>query len=336
MPLRDIEGQAHALEALRRALDAGRLHHACLFAGPDGVGKRLTAIALAQALLCEAPQALDGCGTCSPCKRVLAGAHPDLHQISRALKPDGTPTASIRIAQVRELQQDLGKKAFEGGRRVVIIDEPERMNPATANALLKTLEEPGEGTHFVLVTAAPHKLLPTIVSRCQRVRFVPLERGIVARHLARLGEVEPEVAQLLAGLAEGSIGIGLELARSEVLEQREAIIGRVDAQRLQVAAVLELAEKLATQKPELPLIFHVLRTWYRDLLLVQRGIREGLVHQDLLASLEARAPQLNFEAIASRIDAINASEALIFERSANLRLALEALLMTLAGARRAA
>ncbi len=326
MPLSDIEGQPRAVEALRRAALSGRLHHAFLFSGPDGVGKTLTAHALAQALLCTSPEEGDACGTCNACLRVADLNHADLHVVER----EGT-AKQITIKQVRALQRALGFKAFEGARRVVIIQEAERMNPATANALLKTLEEPGPDTHFVLVTHGAHLLLPTIVSRCQRVRFAPLERALVARHLCELAGIEPVAAELLAALAEGSIGKGLSLSKSPVLEQRAALLAFADAPRdlLRVPQLLELAEDLARRPDDLPLVLHVLRTWYRDLLLVREGLSEGLVHRDLEARLRERARSLSLEAVMTRIDLVNETEAAL-DRNANTRLSLETLFLQLA------
>ncbi|MCA9548031.1 MAG: DNA polymerase III subunit delta', partial [Myxococcales bacterium] len=144
MPLRDVEGQYSALEGLKRALSHHRLHHAYLFAGPHGVGKALAGFGLAQALLCDGPRADgDGCGACKGCTRVAERQHPDLHVLERLERADGKGLeAQIKIDQVRQLQKALAYKSFEGGRRVVVIEEAEAMNPSTANALLKTLEEP--------------------------------------------------------------------------------------------------------------------------------------------------------------------------------------------------
>lgn len=327
LPLSDIEGQTRAVEALRRAARSGRLHHAFLFSGPDGVGKTLTAHALAQALLCTTPTGeRDSCGVCNACLRVADRNHADLHVVEL----EGT-AKQITIGQVRGLQRALGFKSFEGHRRVVIIQAAERMNPATANALLKTLEEPGPDTHFVLVTHASHLLLPTIVSRCQRVRFAPLERALVARHLCELADLDPIAAELLAALAEGSIGKGLSLAKSPVLEQRSALLAFADAPRdlLRIPAVLELAEDLARRPDDLPLVLHLLRTWYRDLLLVREGLSDGLVHRDLEARLRERAPSLSREAVMARIDLVNETEAAL-DRNANTRLSLETLFLQLA------
>ncbi len=335
MPLRNVEHQTHALETLRRALLGGRLHHAYLFTGPAGVGKGLTAQGMAEALLCAGPsEDGDGCGRCNPCQRAASGQHADLHRVSRRSKSDGTLENQIKIDQVRALQRSLTFKSFEGARRVVLLIEPEKMNPATANALLKTLEEPGEDTHFILVSDAAHRLLPTIVSRCQRVRFAPLPRTFVSERLMTDCELTPADAELVAGLAEGSLGSAMALANSDVLADRRVYIDGVDG-RATLADVpdrLDMAEKLAKMKPQLPLVLHLLRTWYRDLLLVQSGTHSSrLVHQDRITDLKQRARTVSGKELIERLERINEAETRIFENNANARLTLEALLVRLAG-----
>lgn len=334
MSLADIEGQEAAVGSLRRALESGRLHHAWLFAGPDGVGKALTAFAWATALLCAQPRGGDSCGTCHACRRMVERQHPDLHIVQRGTKSDGRPEQFIRIEQVRDLQQALSFKSFEGKRRVVVLLDAERMNPATANALLKTLEEPGPGTHFIVVSPAPHLLLPTILSRCQRVRFGPLERAVVARHLSRITEKTGEEADLLAGLAEGSISKGVALAKSPVLDQRTALIERLaPGQGLgAVPGLLDLAEQLAGSMEDLPYALHLLRTFARDVLLIQQGFdASALVHRDLASLLADRATRTPQRTVLGWIDALNETEHAVFSRSGNARLFLERLFCRLAG-----
>lgn len=340
MPLAQVEGQERAIEALRRALASGRLHHAYLFAGPEGVGKGLAAQGLAEALLCTAPLPDgDACGACHACRRVQQQNHPDLHIVARREK-DKTPgvlESQIKIDQVRALQRALSFKSFEGARRVVLLVEPEKMNDATANALLKTLEEPGPDTHFALVSDAAHRLLPTVISRCQRVTFRPLDRAVVARRLCELAEIEPTEAALLAGLAEGSIGKALALRGSAVLDRRTAIIERADDPDggRRVPELLDFADELA--KPDarggLSLVFHLLRTWYRDVLLVGEGLPDtALVHRDLADRLRRRAAALDPATVLARLDLLNKTEHAIIERNANVRLSLESMLLRLAGA----
>lgn len=343
MPLVAVEEQDRALEALRRPLQSGRLHHAYLFVGTPGIGKGLAAQGLAEALLCEVPVAQrdrgDACGRCSACLRAAGRQHPDLHIVQRREKDDGRLEQSIRIDQVRELQRVLALKSFESGRRVVIVLEAERMNPATANALLKTLEEPGEATHFILVSSGAHLLLPTIVSRCQRVRFAPLPRAFIASRIATSAELTESDADLVAGLANGSLGQAMSLANSDVLPARERLLARMDdpSGLFRVDDLLSLAETLASpsERGNLPMVFLLLRAWFRDVLLAHSGMPDAaFVHRDLADAVRRRADELTHDEILARLDRINEAELGIEQASANPRLVLEAMLLRFAGARR--
>ena len=180
MPLSEVKGQEHIKKALKRAFLKSRLHHAYLFYGPYGVGKSTLARALAQILLCkliegtESIDQLDACGHCGACKRVDSENHPDLC-ILRREEHHGKLSREIKIHQLRALQETLTYEPYEGGRRVVLIEEADKMNIACANALLKTLEEPSNNTHFILCTHRPNVILPTILSRCQHLRFSKLD-----------------------------------------------------------------------------------------------------------------------------------------------------------------
>src|SRR5215471_6168035 len=172
MPFRDIKGHRRLTDLLARSIERGALPPASIFAGPSGVGKRATAIAVAQALNCTGSRApvsgsdfQDACGTCSACARIARGAHPDV------LIVEPGDSGNIRIEPIRETVDRTGFKPFEGRRRVVIIDGADAMVPGAQNALLKTLEEPPASSIFILVTARPDSLLPTVRSRCIRLWF---------------------------------------------------------------------------------------------------------------------------------------------------------------------
>src|SRR5262249_24546682 len=142
----------------------GTLPPSLIFAGPQGVGKRLTAVALAQALNCEQ----GGCGACPVCARIARGVHADV------LVVEPGDSGTIKVDQVREAIDRTAYRPFEGRRRVVIVDEADALVPEAQNALLRTLEEPPPASVFVLIPARPEMLLPTVRSRCQRLRFGPL------------------------------------------------------------------------------------------------------------------------------------------------------------------
>jgi DNA polymerase III subunit delta' len=254
-----IRSQPTAVETLRRALALERVHHAYLFDGPDGVGKERTAFGMAQALVCErrARGSSDACGACSACARAVPRAgegrpiHPDVVVLERGLYEAAAigrrspETQDISIDQVRTLV--LARAAFppyEARAKVFIVRRAEELSPAAANALLKTLEEPGARTHFVLLSSSADALLPTIRSRTQRVRFGALPDDVVTELLAERG-VERERGTEIARLAGGSMVSALVLSDAEASAQRDEFISHamraLDARDLGPA--LELAEE---------------------------------------------------------------------------------------------
>ncbi len=233
MHFRDVQHQERALTLIRRALRSGRLAHALLFAGPQGVGKERAARALAARLLChEAPaEELEPCGTCTSCRLVVAGHHPDLHLIHRGLHREH-PDRGVRerkgltlgVEVVRHfLIEPASSSPALGRRRVFIVRDAERMNEAAQNALLKTLEEPPGSATLVLVTAHADRLLPTIRSRCQLISFDPLPAAFVAEKLIEQLDVPRPRAEALARLSEGRLGLALAWRRAGLTERIDAI-----------------------------------------------------------------------------------------------------------------
>jgi DNA polymerase-3 subunit delta' len=198
------------VEELRRTLRQGRLPHALLFVGPEGIGKRSFARKLAQALLCEARSAteLDPCAACPGCLQVEGGTHPDFLEVARPEDKHELP-----IGVIRALCDQFGLKPARGVRKVAVVDDADDLNEEAANAFLKTLEEPPPGAVLILIGTAAEVQLPTIVSRCQVVRFDPLPAADVAALLQEQGAVpDPGEAARLAALAEGSLRRALGLA----------------------------------------------------------------------------------------------------------------------------
>jgi DNA polymerase-3 subunit delta' len=259
--LGEVIGQDRAVSRLRRAWIAGRLPQAYTFVGPEGVGKRTTALALAQAVNCLRPaggEAPDACGACPACRKIAAGNHPDVALVAPAEK------TVIDIDQIREVATRATRRAYEGAVKVWILDPADRMQDPAANAFLKTLEEPAGATLFVLIATSPSALLPTVRSRCQEVRFdalgpealeailrrhgVPADRGRVLARLANGSaaraldaDLEAEtvkLAELFRGVLEGLASAPAALARAEALERM--LRGQ---ERKQATAFLEALER---------------------------------------------------------------------------------------------
>jgi DNA polymerase-3 subunit delta' len=216
MPFTRITGHRPVVDLLRRAVARQTLPQSLIFAGPDGVGKRLTAMALAQALNCERVTDGNACGECAACARIARGVHADLVLIEPG------DTGVIKVDQIREAIERTGYRPFEGRRRVVIIEQADALQSEAQNALLKTLEEPPPASVFVLVTSRPDVLLPTVRSRCQRLRFGPLSAVDVAGVLVRDHGFTPADAQAAAAASDGSVGGALDEGADDVLEAREA------------------------------------------------------------------------------------------------------------------
>ena len=192
-----------------------------LMAGPAGVGKRLTAIAVAQAINCLQPRSSpeferDACGECASCRRIARGVHPDVIMVEPG------ESGSIKIEQLRDVIDRSQYRPFEGRRRVVIIDEADAAGADAQSALLKTLEEPPSASVFILISSIPDALLQTVLSRCPRLRFGPLTPADVARVLMQEHGYSEHDARAAAADAEGSIGRALELHSEDVTEARDA------------------------------------------------------------------------------------------------------------------
>jgi len=224
-----VRGHDRVVATLRLAVEQGRLPHAFLFAGPEGIGKRTFALRLAQALLCRRnPESqLDPCSACPACLQVEAGSHPDVLNLAR---PEDRQELPIRV--IRDLCLDLGLKPMAGTRRVAIVDDADDLSDEAANAFLKTLEEPPPGSVLILIGTSAEVPLETIVSRCRVVRFDPLPEAELAAVLLEKGAAaNPDEAARLAAFGEGSVTRALGLADAELETFRRALIDEVAGPR---------------------------------------------------------------------------------------------------------
>jgi len=317
-----VLGQGPAVETLSRALRSGRVHHAYRFEGPDGVGKETAAFALAQSLVCERGGPL-GCGECGACRRALRVSeddprvplHPDVLVVGRGVYPPsalGTQTretVAIGVDQIRRVVlARIGFPPHEGRALIVIVRAAHELSQQAANALLKTLEEPPDRVHFVLVTSQPNRLLDTIRSRTLAVRFGPLPDSVIEAILERHGKPK-SVSSLAAGSASAALALADE-----------------DQARVRADFVKAATDAVAAPTIEAALGFAASRPDDRD------GLVEQLRHLAQHFALEARAlvqdRPSEAESLARRhAIAMSAIEAV--ERNAQPALALESMVARL-------
>jgi DNA polymerase III subunit delta' len=306
--------------------------HALLFCGIEGVGKAQAALLLAMALNCGAPAARAAgagpCGECRACRNLQAGQHPDLLTVA----PEGP---LIRVAQVRQLCASLAMKPYAARTRVVIIKDARAMNPEAGNALLKVLEEPPDRTVLILLATQTADLLPTIVSRCQQLRFGPIARRCLQTLLAERHGVAPGAAEIAAAMSGGSLTRALRFSQADWIARRDWLIAAIGLDRPETLSsrpldvLLAVAEKLAGHKAWIPEALDLIVAWLRDLL-VFRHAPARLINQDRAALLGRASGRMTDEALLQRIQAVGSARSHI-EANLNARLVLERLMLQLAG-----
>ncbi len=319
MAFRDILGQELAVKCLTRSLARDRITHAYLFTGPEGVGQNEAATILAQSLNCL-ENSRGPCGSCSSCRRILAHNYPDV----RRVLPEGN---NIKIDQIRALRKDIYYRPLEGGYKVYIISEAHKMTIPAANSLLCILEEPPPYAVFVLLTSQEAKLLPTIVSRCQRVAFYPLTLTLIQDKLEAEMGLGQEKTGVVAALAGGSWDRARELVESgragavqrEILTLAATICSGNRAGEWQVGGEWEKNE-------DLPLLLQQLLFWFRDLLVLKEtGSGELLLHQEEIPRLRQMVQCYSRRGLLEALLAIQETMGLL-TTNVNTRLALDVLM----------
>jgi len=304
-------GHETAIKTLQENLRGGTLPNAYLFTGPEGVGKRKAAMAMATAANCYGgenalPAQSDGgmfasvdpastqpstlpaetCGSCAACQKISNGNHPDVHIISKEIRAaaEGKRLRDLTIEQVRPILSELAFRPYEGRRRVILIDNAHDLNAAAQNVLLKSLEEPPPDTTFVLITDQPRRLLPTVISRCRSIRFGPIPADLADHFVADQLGINPDAAQVMIRVAGGSLGKALGAKRElyGVQARRQAIENVLRVIRSGGGDLLDLAEAWGKETDELPTRIVILATFFRDVrALADSGGTLPLTHPDL-------------------------------------------------------
>jgi DNA polymerase-3 subunit delta' len=321
VPFSNIVGQTGPIELLGRAVRADAVPQSLLFAGPEGVGKKQTALALAQVLNCahRSPSG-DACGTCTVCRRIVAGTFPDVVLLDKGEE------ASIKIDSLRRRVLDLvGYRPFEGRRRVFIIDPADELTVQAQEALLKTLEEPPPATVLILVTAFADTLLATIRSRCRRIRFAPLSTedlvAVLTRGSARIDVADARHRALVAGgsVSRAMAADGREFVgdRQAALQLLQALQGRPLVPRLKAAAAFSQVDgKKRKARDAAYARLAILGSLLRDLIALQVRAESPIANSDLEADLVRLQSTLPADRIAVAFGLVQQAEQSI-ERNAS-------------------
>jgi len=318
MPFDKILGQTRPLTILRRMLDAGRIPHACMFTGIAGIGKYTTAKAFAKALNCS-EHSSDFCDTCTPCKKINSDIHPDI----TVIEPEKN---IIKIDQIRRLQQSIAFSPLEANWRIVIIDQAESMNKEAANCLLKTLEEPPPATVLILTVNSTSKILPTILSRCQKIAFIPLTKNDMQAVLAQEG-IPSDQALAVIPHAHGSLYRARMLLDATLIEDFTKLTTAL-LNSSTVEQRLELAGTLSKSNDRVSSLLILLLEWLRDVVLLRHGAEtEHLFNAQQPDSLMLAARQIGPILLNKKIDQV--SRLLLAQnQNINMQLGFEALLLS--------
>ena len=333
MPFKDIHGQEEAITLIQKDLRNKRFSRSYLFCGPEGVGKKMAALAFAQALNCSL-NADDACGECISCRKIAELKHPDLHLIMREekkssfvqrqfLNDQALLSDEIKVEQIRKLQKEALLKPYEARFKVFIIEEAHLLNEAAANCFLKTLEEPPLFSVFILITDKSHLIFKTILSRCRIIKFKAWERRALEEKLKKDYLIKEGLAHFLAYFYEGRLGAALK-GKEEVLKAREALFEGFKGPNYFVRNFE--TETLQSFKESL----NLLNTFFRDLYLLKcNAVAEeeliNLDRKDILEKFLAYYSKSDLERVLGAI----AECAFFAEENVNRRLILQKLKIAL-------
>jgi len=324
MSFKNIYGHGKQISVLQTAMARDRIPHAYLFYGMKGIGKRTVAEVFAKALNCKSGRDnFDACDACASCLRIDRGNHPDVITI----KADGQ---FIRVKEIRELQEQMKFRPFEGGKRIFIILDADKMNIISANALLKTLEEPSTSNILILITARPHLLPMTILSRCQHLGFNPLQQETIASFLQQKLSLDSQSSYLLSISSGGSIGNALALKDDSYLMVREAILDLMSKIKAKdPLRLLSLASDFGQERREIMERLRILMMGYRDVLVYKEtGGTDGVINQDHMDVIKSFAESISGQDVLNSIKAVERALHAI-NQNANKQLTLETMMFRL-------
>ncbi|WIV12316.1 DNA polymerase III subunit delta' [Proteiniborus sp. MB09-C3] len=323
MDFNDIIGHEKIIENLKNAIKNNTVSHSYLFEGPKSIGKEKLAKVFAKTLLCQ--RGGDSpCNTCPSCMKIESGNHPDFHMEY----PDKD---SFKKEQIEELQRTIRKIPLESNRKIYILDDVDKMTQQAQNSFLKTLEEPPGYAIIMLLATNGYSLLPTIVSRCQIVKFTPIERHKIEKALVNNFGRSEEQARFIASFSNGIIGKAIELSKSddfkllrdEIIEKLNTVI---NGDKLKIFSISEFFEQ---NKELIDEVMDIILLWYRDLLIYKETKNVGfLINKDKADSISYQCQKLSKQKIMDILDVVRRTKEDIHS-NVNFQLAIEVMLLNI-------
>ena len=328
MSFKHIVGQKQPIDILKKNLEKGIFPHSYLFYGSESIGKKKTAITLAKSLNCLQARPVDSCGQCISCQKIDHGNHPDFFLIEPVKNSSTAKEEYIRINQIRDLQKKLNFLPYEGTTKVAIIDSAEKMNLQAANAFLKTLEEPPISTVLILIVTNLYQLLPTIVSRCQRIMFNPLPSEEVKKILSKKMEIDTAELDFRVSYCRGQINRALKEDLFLNSQNRKELLNLIDTTSFdQVDIIFQWSKKWSKSSDSLPVLLDELMNLLRDLAFLKSCCpNEHIFNKDMIISLKAVAVKKKLSALLEMFESVLHAK-YDLQNNLNIQLTLETMLL---------
>ena len=328
MSFKEVIGQDTAIKILQNSLQENRRGISYLFYGPSGVGKSFTAKQFAKSLNCQL-KALDSCDQCVPCLKSDKLEYPDLHWLD--LQKDAE---NLKIEQIRQVQSSINFKPFEGRVKVFVINNAQAASEEAANCLLKVVEEPPLDSVVILIASNQRAVLPTILSRCQKIKFVPLRKNQVKEILKQGCSLEPWQSDYLTSYCDGKIAQAISLSRGNFLTKRKSILDTFLHPALSTIEASDWArkggvhsrsglEEFFTDKDHGIQALSILMSYFRDVMFVKLGMAdEYLINQDRIHEIVMVSQSCTYSGLLSLFDKLSKSFEYIGQ-NINIRLVVD-------------